>query len=91
MESGLCYDPCKSDVSGGETSLSQTRFSDLSDSVVFSPEPNVTGDGDRPFSSDSDSPGETESHWTDYGAGFGDQFTYATCAPETDDTGDGDR
>ena len=34
---------------------------------------------------------ETESHRTEFGAGFGNQFTYATHAPEPDDAGDADR
>ena len=41
---------------------------------------------DRP----GDPDGETDSHRTEFGAGFGDQSTYDTYAPEPDDTGDGD-
>ena len=54
-----------------------------------------TGVGNRPPSVRPDPPGdpdgETESHRTEFGVGFGDQFTYAMYAPEPDDTGDGDR
>ena len=71
VECGRCYDPCESDVSGGETILS--------------------GDGDRPLSPDSDPPGETESHRTKFGTGFGDQFPYVTYVPEPEDIGIGDQ
>ena len=42
---------------------------------------------DRP----GDPNGETDSHRTEFGAGFGDQSTYNMYAPEPDDIGDGDR
>ena len=45
----------------------------------------------RPEERSQKNQGETESHGIDFGAGFGDQFTYDTYVPEPDDTEDGDR
>ena len=48
-------------------------------------------DGDRLLSTDSDHSGDTESNRADFGASFGDQFTYVAYAPEPDASGVGDR
>ena len=39
----------------------------------------------------TDRPGDTESHGTDFGARFGDPFTYVTYVPAPDDTEVGNR
>ena len=62
-----------------------TGFGDQFPYVTYAPEPEDTGigdrpssetilsrDGDRPLSPDSDRPGVTEPHWTEFGTGFGD-------------------
>ena len=58
---------------------------------MYTPEPEDTGDGDKPFSSEFDLLVVTDSHWTDFGARLGDPFTYVTNAPTLDDTGVGNR
>ena len=93
VECKMCHDSCESDVSGGETLVisSRARFGDRSDGVVSASEPNITGDEDRPLSTDSDRSGDTESHRADFGAGFSDPFTQVTYVLEPADTEDGDR
>ena len=81
-------------ISADQTSL-VARLSyligDRSDGVVSAPEPNITEDGDRPLSTDSDQSGHTKSHRTDFGAGFGDPFTHVMYVPASAHTEDGDR
>ena len=82
VECEMCHDPCKLDVSGGETILSRARFGDRSDGAVSAPEPNITEDGNRLLLTDFDHSGDIESHV----ASFGDPFTYVAYAPAPTDT-----
>ena len=63
--------------------------------VMYAAAPDDTEVGNRPPSVRPNPPGdhdgETESHRTEFGAGFGDQFAYAMYAPVPEDIGDGDR
>ena len=68
MECGLIL---SNQVSGDKTIFSQAWVRGLSDGGVAAPEPNITKDGDRPPSTDSDHPGKTESHRTEFGTRFG--------------------
>ena len=56
----MCYDSYRSDFPGDGTIFHRARVDDQSVGAVPVPKPTVTEDRDRPLSSDSEPPGDTE-------------------------------
>ena len=57
---GMCYDSYRPNVPGDGTIFHRAQADDRSTGAMSAPKPTVLGDGDRPLSSDSEPPGDTE-------------------------------